>query len=291
MLPSRFRLNIAGIRLAVHADPSLDLSGFDARADAFADETSAPSDECLEVGPFASSETPPSFSLGFRCEAGPEGRVVVDSNGARLTFSSARSAAGDQSRVHTAKIDLKVNALAFENLLRIWVSRHLLERGGVLLHAAGIYRDGHGIAFPGVSGTGKSTVTLREPEAHWISEDLLAVQRRPNGTGWMVHSLPFLAANRLSIPRRRAPLHAFAFIRHAKGVHLEPIRPQEVLSHLARTLVSFAPIGLEQCTLVRLLELSEALPSFAIGIDRTTPYWPELIKRLPESPVDAVDLQ
>lgn len=47
---------------------------------------------------------------------------------------------------------------AFENFYRVFTAYQALDRGGVLLHSAGILRDGQAILFFGHSGAGKSTL-------------------------------------------------------------------------------------------------------------------------------------
>lgn len=58
-----------------------------------------------------------------------------------------------------------------------------LERGYLLCHAAGIARDGTGLALAGISGAGKSTLALDLISAgcDFVSNDRLMIRRHPAG--------------------------------------------------------------------------------------------------------------
>jgi hypothetical protein len=78
----------------------------------------------------------------------------------------------------------------FGNALRIAMAHRLLERGGVLLHSAGVAEGEHAFVFFGRSGAGKSTLARLSHEAGyevlsdelnalWEEDDVLVVERLP----------------------------------------------------------------------------------------------------------------
>ena len=79
----------------------------------------------------------------------------------------------------------------FGNALRIAMAYRLLAAGGVLLHSAGVARDGCGYVFFGRSGAGKSTLARLSHEAglEVLSDELNALYERDGGP--VVERLPF----------------------------------------------------------------------------------------------------
>lgn len=73
-------------------------------------------------------------------------------------------------------------ANAFENFYRIFTAYQALELGGILLHSAGIVRDGRAFLFFGHSGSGKSTLAgnARKHGYGILSDDLNLIL--PGGT-------------------------------------------------------------------------------------------------------------
>jgi len=271
----KLRLDVAGLAIDLIRPAELDFGDFATRAVQFR-RCAGPADLELRLSPFESEAQVPKLTLTSRHEERVEVTVSGKRSGYRLT--GAELACEDDDAVVVARVDPKSPVVALENVLRVLVSRRILRRGGALLHAAALTHHGRAVLFPGVSGTGKSTVTLREPEADRISEDLVAVRRAPSG--WIIESLPFYAANRLDIGYRWAPLFGIAFIRHAAGVVARRMSARTALSNLARALVSFSVAGLEALALERLVEIAAAAPAVELELDRTSTYWDALMQEL-----------
>ncbi len=70
---------------------------------------------------------------------------------------------------------------ALENFIRCAVAWCAAERGGALVHAASLVRNGKGYLFYGESGAGKSTLSAVTMRARVVSDDLSLVLPRPGG--------------------------------------------------------------------------------------------------------------
>lgn len=270
-LPRRFQLELAGIAVDVHASASLDLHEFESRAAKFA-RTSSRADEVIRVtrsdGTGASTSEQP-IRVGGAADA-----VVLEAMGARVEI--ARNAGESRAFLPPPPADGRPIPFPFENVLRMLLSRRLVQRGGAMLHAAALCDDHVGIVFPGVSGAGKSTLTLRHPPDARIAEDLVAVRPGAASEGLLVESLPFLAFNQLDIGPRRRPLGALAFPRKADSLHIRRLTQAETMRRLAQTIVVYAADGIESLVLQRIVDLSSTIPAFELQLDRTTPFWPRL---------------
>jgi hypothetical protein len=65
-----------------------------------------------------------------------------------------------------------------ENYLRSLTAHRVLERGGFLLHGAGVVRDGGAHVFFGPSGSGKTTVTVLSEGDLILGDDLILIQEQ-----------------------------------------------------------------------------------------------------------------
>lgn len=78
-----------------------------------------------------------------------------------------------------------------ENFLRVVVAQRAIERGGALLHSAGIAAPGGAYLFFGPSGAGKSTISRLSAEAgHTVLSDELNIVIEEGGE-LVVEQLPF----------------------------------------------------------------------------------------------------
>ena len=78
---------------------------------------------------------------------------------------------------------------AVENFLRVVSAHWFLRRGGLLIHAAGVVRNGRAHLFFGPSGSGKTTVTLLSGADLILGDDLVLLQRA--GSGFEACAVPF----------------------------------------------------------------------------------------------------
>lgn len=76
-----------------------------------------------------------------------------------------------------------------ENFLRVAFAHLALAAGGVLIHAAGVVRNGRAYVFFGPSGSGKTTATAMSAGSLVLSDDLLLIVREKDG--FRATSVPF----------------------------------------------------------------------------------------------------
>ncbi len=70
---------------------------------------------------------------------------------------------------------------ALENFIRCAVAWCAAERGGALVHAASVVKNGKAYLFYGESGAGKSTLSAVNTRGNVVSDDLSLVLPRPGG--------------------------------------------------------------------------------------------------------------
>jgi hypothetical protein len=168
-----------------------------------------------------------------------------------------------------------------ENFLRVLVAYRLLELGGVVLHSAGVIRDGVAYLFLGRSGAGKTTVARLSlaQGAEVLSDDLNALfPAGPSGSGCVVRKLPFTG----DLGERRAgrppvPLACLLRLEQDAADSLAPLSRAEALACLlaCSPFVNVDPYrsGRLEGVLLGLLA-APAPPAFALRFSLHGCFWP-----------------
>lgn len=131
------------------------------------------------------------------------------------------------------KAELEIRpAGRIENFLRVAFAWLCADRGRVLLHSAGLVRNGSGFAFFGRSGAGKSTIaTLSSQVATILSDDLTVIGLR-FGRPWLF-GVPFRGDSpefpRVSLD---APLHGLFCLTQSFEHGVQPLASAEAVSRL-----------------------------------------------------------
>ncbi len=92
----------------------------------------------------------------------------------------------DVGRVSATLID---NAFSLDALLRLFFSLYAVSVGGVMLHSAGLARNGIGYLFVGRSDSGKSTLARLATGFELLTDELTVVL--PHGDGFAICGTPF----------------------------------------------------------------------------------------------------
>jgi hypothetical protein len=158
--------------------------------------------------------------------------------------------------------DMKHAAGAVENYLRWTVADLALSRGGFVIHAAGLVREGDALVFFGHSGAGKSTLCSMSPEALLLSDDLVMVLKE--GGTFRATTTPFQGTLSQSAKERNSfPLAALFRLRQSTEVRVvtlprglavgmvlsccpfisDPAKRSNLLIPLVESLCASAPVG------------------------------------------------
>jgi hypothetical protein len=122
-----------------------------------------------------------------------------------------------------------------ENYLRTLTASLILERGGLLVHAAAVVRDGRGYLFFGPSGSGKTTVTRLSPGDTVLSDDLALVL--PAREGFVVTGIPFgMAHHHVPDTNDSFPLVALLRLVQSKDVLRQALTGARALAELSSCL-------------------------------------------------------
>jgi hypothetical protein len=167
---------------------------------------------------------------------------------------------------------------------QILLTRALLADGALLLHAAGADTPAGGIAFAGVSGAGKSTVTRLLDGAQgmrFLSDDRVVAGPAPGG--WRIHGTPWAGDAGVAEPGS-ADLAALCFLRQAPEPALRPLAPALALERLlpVATLPWFDAAGVGDALDAASRLLAE-VPCFELAFTRDAGRTRDLIEALPRA--------
>jgi len=162
---------------------------------------------------------------------------------------------------------------AIESFLRICYSFLAVEYDGVLLHSAGVIRDGNGYIFPGISGTGKSTIAGLATDREIVLSDEMVVVRKVKGS-YLVYSTPFYGTNGSAELNSNAPLKAVFLPVKDNKVFIKETKPSRALAKLLASVLFF---GQEPRFNQRLMDISAdmiaQIPFYEMHFQRNTSFW------------------
>jgi len=136
----------------------------------------------------------------------------------------------------TAKVSFR-RGFSLTAALRTLLTMALRTAQGVLLHASSVRVGDAAVVFPGVSGTGKTTIAELGAPRGVLSDEITGV--RIHGEAVVVHPTPFWG----DMPRTRAadsaPLRALVFLERGGPPSIGPADPASVIATLLETVLLF----------------------------------------------------
>jgi hypothetical protein len=217
--------------------------------------------------------------LQFR--GGPAGetyRLESRLSGPRLTLWSYEFAGVIEAAAHRAELALTDDEgplfdRGLENFLRILTASFVLERGGFLLHAAGVVRGGKAYVFFGPSGSGKTTVTHLSPDDVVLSDDLTLVIR--NGERYEAAGIPFgLAHHRVPETRASFPVASFNRLVQSREVRREALSGARSVAEMAGSLPFVMQETAQAAQAVDVVaRVLEAVPAWRLHFRKDADFW------------------
>jgi hypothetical protein len=104
------------------------------------------------------------------------------------------------------------------------------QAGGVMLHAAGIVRNGRAYLFIGHSGSGKTTISRLSNQDTVLNDDLVIVL--PDVKSWRAYGTPFWNPSQVAPHPQDAPLGGLYRLVQAPVVKIEALRESQAVAEL-----------------------------------------------------------
>jgi len=205
--------------------------------------------------------------------------VWLACDGSRIRFLGYRLAGwfdvGDvRGEILLAKGEYEPELRALENYIRCAVAWRAAARGGALVHAASVVRNGKAYLFYGESGAGKSTLSAVSTRGRVVSDDLSLVVPRPGGGLDLVGS-PFRGTYEEGEPVvGRFPLAAGFRIVKGERAEVRPVPRALAFGQLVGNLTFVAEAFRERPDLFASVEAAFAgVPLFHLHFRKDDSYW------------------
>jgi len=161
---------------------------------------------------------------------------------------------------------------SLDSLIRILLSKLLLERSGFLLHAATVVVGGRAHVFTGRSGAGKSTVASLSPAGSVLTDEI-SLLRHMEGR-WQAFGTPFWGEFRAGDMNCSAPVAGIYSLIQANQDRLERLSPREALRVQLPNVLFFSGRREDNDRLLRILAATvEAIPVYHLHFRRHAAFW------------------
>ena len=195
---------------------------------------------------FASSATRAAdltidLTIGSSAELAPHADASdlrVEDSGALFSFSRADYVGTlDLDSLH-ARVGCARKEYSLNSCVRVLCAVSLAKRGGFLVHAASVERNGQAYLFPGKSGAGKTTIARLSTDGRVLSDEISAIRRV--GSQFHCFSTPFWGD---LVPTREenlsAPVAGVFFPVQATQAKRTRLTPAQAASQLLESIVLF----------------------------------------------------
>lgn len=241
----------------------------------------APLRQHFAAWPAASDAPPPGLAIEVAAgaealDARPPTWPAIQLSGSRLLLdgSGLRGEADLDAGTARLLVDGPPAPALMDYAARVLTALLLDGQGGLLLHGAGLVRQGRGLLLLGPSGTGKTTAARNAAGARVLNDDLVAL-RPATGGGWELHATPFSNPSQVPPAWGQAPLAGILRLRQAGQPALAPLGAGQALAELiAAVPVLVADAGRLPTLTARLAGLVEATPRAILRLAPRPDYWP-----------------
>ncbi|HUA32322.1 MAG TPA: hypothetical protein VMA09_01855 [Candidatus Binataceae bacterium] len=172
-------------------------------------------------------------------QIGDDEDLAVRREGERWTMTRGDFRADFDPVSQRGKVRQGAYPYAIDSVMRIVHSLMLVERGGFLLHAASVVRNGRAFIFSGVSGAGKTTISRLAPSDVTLLTDEISYIK-PTNEGYRAFGTPFAGELARSGENIAAPLGALYFLKQGASNDTQVIRGSDAARRLLRNILFFA---------------------------------------------------
>jgi hypothetical protein len=215
---------------------------------------------------------PPASGVAetYRLESMTRGRRVVLWS---YEFAGWFDAGGSEASVFLVASEGPLFDRGVENFLRVLVAFLSLDRGGFLLHGAGIVRGGKAYVFFGPSGSGKTTVCAMSPNDTVLSDDLTLIVRV--GDRFEAAGIPFgLAHQRRPETRASFPIASFNRLVQDRKVSREPLGGARALAEMLCSVPFVMRDPVQASRAVQVVEKAmQVVPTHRLNFRKDDSFW------------------
>lgn len=157
--------------------------------------------------------------------------------------------------------------------LRVVFALLVHQAGGILMHTAGIVRDGHAHLLFGHSGSGKTTACRVSAEHYTILNDDL-VLLMPQNNDWLAYGTPFWNPTQIKPSNLSAPVAGMYLLRQAPQVSIRELPAGQATAALLSNVPVIPQDPIRSLKLLDTLKaLQRRIPVFELSFLPDNSFW------------------
>ncbi|PWH17218.1 MAG: hypothetical protein DDG59_08245 [Anaerolineae bacterium] len=167
--------------------------------------------------------------------------------------------------------------IGIDYFLRVVAALAAFHLGGLMMHAAGVERDGKGYLFLGYSGAGKTTTARNAPVGSVLNDDLLVIYAIEGR--WYAAATPFYNPTQNRPHPGSAPIAKLSYLVKDQKVYLEEVPQAQALAEVVACVpvLTVEPFYLREI-LERSRQLLKAVPYYHLHLLPDSSYWSVLLE-------------
>lgn len=181
-----------------------------------------------------------------------------------------------QNRRATLALKVRNPLIGVDYFLRVVGGLAAFDRGGLMIHAAGVERYGEAYLFLGHSGAGKTTTARNSPTGSVLNDDLLVLY--PENGLWYAAATPFYNPTQNRPRPGCAPIKKILYLVKDQKVYLEPTPQAQALAEMVACvpILTVEPYYLKEF-LLRCQNILRVIPYYRLHLLPDDSYWSVLL--------------
>lgn len=181
-----------------------------------------------------------------------------------------------QTRNACLNLSIKNPLIGIDYFVRMATALAAFHWGGLMIHAAGVERNGSAYLFLGYSGAGKTTTARNSPAGSVLNDDLLVIYFAKGN--WYAAATPFYNPTQNRPRPGEAPIARVCYLVKDKEVYLEEVPQAQALAEMIACVpvLTTEPFYLREI-LQRSQQILSAVPYAHLHLLPDDSYWSVLL--------------
>lgn len=173
-------------------------------------------------------------------------------------------------------LNVKNPLFGIDYFVRMATALAAFHWGGLMIHAAGVERNGRAYLFLGYSGAGKTTTARNSPPGSVLNDDLLVIYSSKGH--WFAAATPFYNPTQNRPRPGKAPIARVLYLVKDQEVYLEEVPQAQALAEMVACVpvLTTEPFYLREI-LQRGQQILSEIPYFHLHLLPDDSYWPVLL--------------
>ncbi len=171
--------------------------------------------------------------------------------------------------------NLRLFRQQFNFFFKATYATSLIKKGGLLLHASAVEKQGLAYIFSSKSGGGKSTILKLSPKNKHLADDTAIIKKSANK--YFFFTSPFYEKKKIEKKNRRLKIKGIFFLKKSKKNKIEPFSQKKGREKLFKNSLAILPQEQANLFLEKIwknsLQISRQVPLYDLGFTNDKSFW------------------